>query len=67
MSLFLKDRHTTAHAPPVLDKSQDWFLLHGEENDYGTVLKFARKLDTCDSEDMAIDVSKDKLLYIEKL
>ncbi|KAK3586460.1 hypothetical protein CHS0354_001844 [Potamilus streckersoni] len=51
-----KDYHTTAHAPPVLDKHQDWFLLHGEENDFRTVLKFVRKIDTCDeAEDKRIE------------
>ena len=54
--LYFQDRHTTAHAPPVVDKKQDWFLLHGEENDFGTILKFVRKLDTCDNEDKRIDV-----------
>ena len=57
----LKDRHTNAttrHAPPVIDKSQDWVLLHGEENEFGTILKFSRKLETCDNDDLTIDVSK---------
>ena len=34
---------------PVLDKSQDWVLLHGEESNGVTILKFMRKLDTCDN------------------
>ncbi|KAL3871757.1 hypothetical protein ACJMK2_039735 [Sinanodonta woodiana] len=59
-----KDYHTTAHAPPVLDKQQDWFLLHGEENDFGTVLKFVRKLDTCDeAEDKKIEDGTIRLIY----
>ena len=56
-NLHFKDRHAKAHAMPEIDKHQDWFLLHGEENDMGTVLKFARKLDTCDPEDRVVDVS----------
>ncbi|XP_069106063.1 DBH-like monooxygenase protein 1 homolog [Argopecten irradians] len=49
-----KDCHTTAHAMPQEDDSQDWVLLHGEENDFGTVLRFTRKLDTCDDDDFKI-------------
>ncbi|KAK3586456.1 hypothetical protein CHS0354_001839 [Potamilus streckersoni] len=59
-----KDYHTTAHAPPVVDKHQDWFLLHGEENDSGTVLKFVRALDTCDKvEDKKIEDGTIRLIY----
>ena len=54
-----QDRHTTGnHTAPILDASQDWFLLHGEENEQGTILKFVRKLDTCDTpDDIPIGVS----------
>ncbi|KAL3871755.1 hypothetical protein ACJMK2_039733 [Sinanodonta woodiana] len=59
-----KDYHTTAHAPPVVDSHQDWFLLHGEENDFGTVLKFVRKLDTCDkTEDKKIEDGTVRVIY----
>ena len=51
-----KDRHTTDHAPPAIDSQQDWTLLHGEENDHGTILRFVRKLDTCDRDDLIINV-----------
>ena len=44
---------------PVMDKTQDWQLLYGEENDFGTVLKFVRKLNTCDdAEDEVIQVTR---------
>lgn len=44
---------------PVVDKSQDWVLLFGEENEFGTVLKFFRKINTCDTtEDELITVRK---------
>ncbi|KAK3087443.1 hypothetical protein FSP39_005971 [Pinctada imbricata] len=49
-----KDLHTVGHRPPIVDASQDWFLLHGEENDFGTVLKMVRKFDTCDTDDIKI-------------
>ncbi|KAL3871756.1 hypothetical protein ACJMK2_039734 [Sinanodonta woodiana] len=59
-----KDYHTTAHAPPVVDSHQDWFLLHGEENNFGTVLKFVRKLDTCDkTEDKKIEDGTIRVIY----
>ena len=59
--ILLQDRHTTARAAPIRDQSQDWVLLHGEErNNSGTILtilKFIRRLDTCDStDDIAIKV-----------
>ena len=38
-----------AKAVPRLDKSQDWQLLHGEESNGETIIKFVRKLDTCDT------------------
>ncbi|KAL3871750.1 hypothetical protein ACJMK2_039728 [Sinanodonta woodiana] len=59
-----KDYHTTAHAAPAVDKHQDWFLLHGEENDFGTVLKFVRNLDTCDKiEDKTIEDGTIRMIY----
>ena len=38
------------------DISQDWYIIHGEENHDGTILKFGRRLDTCDTDDMPIGV-----------
>lgn len=47
---------------PVKDASQDWFLLQGESNDFGTMLKMARKLQTCDEkDDLVIQVWKEAL------
>jgi hypothetical protein len=54
----LQDCHTVGHYAPVVDSSQDWHLLSGMENNFGTVLKFTRKLDTCDDKDTIITVSK---------
>ncbi|XP_063420467.1 uncharacterized protein LOC134705676 [Mytilus trossulus] len=50
----LSDMHTVGHVQPVNDTSQDWTLLHGEENNFGTVLKFERPLTTCDNNDTDI-------------
>ena len=42
----------------MVDPSQDYFLLHGYENATHTVLRFKRKLDTCDTaNDVPITVS----------
>lgn len=51
---YLQDRHSTGHFEPTVDASQDWVLLHGEENEFGTVIKTVRKLDTCDDDDVKI-------------
>ena len=40
-----------------MDKQQDWTLFHGEEHDFGTVLRFGRNLKTCDENDMIITVN----------
>jgi hypothetical protein len=51
-----QDRHTVGHVQPVIDQSQDWILLHGEENDFGTMLKIERAMVTCDGNDTDIVV-----------
>ncbi|XP_052093581.1 DBH-like monooxygenase protein 1 homolog [Mytilus californianus] len=58
-----KDCHTEGHYAPIIDASQDWFLLLGKENNFGTVLKFIRKLDTCDDNDYLITESTVKVIY----
>ena len=46
------------HSKPLLDASQDWYLLLGQEDDTSTILKFVRQIDTCDSsDDIIIQVS----------
>lgn len=39
---------------PAKDTSQDWTLLQAGENNYGTMLKMVRKLNTCDDQDVEI-------------
>ena len=41
---------------PILDKKQDYDLVGSSESDAVTVLKFKRKLVTCDNEDKDIAV-----------
>lgn len=53
-------RHGTGDsaAEPLVDPSQDYELTLGYENATHTVLRFKRKLDTCDtSHDISITVS----------
>lgn len=58
---FVQDRHVKrsgGDVEPVVDPSQDYVLMLGYENATHTVMRFKRKLETCDtSYDMAITVS----------
>ncbi|XP_033726627.1 DBH-like monooxygenase protein 1 [Pecten maximus] len=61
---YFKDYHTTQHAPPIVDQSQDWFLIAGKETASGTVLTFVRKLNTCDSaDDMVITSDTTRIIF----
>lgn len=61
---YFKDYHTTAHAPPIEDQSQDWILIAGKETASGTVLTFVRKLNTCDSAgDIIITDDTTRIIY----
>ncbi|XP_045193607.2 DBH-like monooxygenase protein 1 homolog [Mercenaria mercenaria] len=63
-SVHFADRHTVGHRMPVIDKSQDWKLLFGEENEFGTVLKFIRKINTCDdAEDEVIQEGTNRIIF----
>jgi hypothetical protein len=47
----LQDCHIKTHSStgePVVDTSQDYVLLSGSENATHTILRFSRKLNTCD-------------------
>ncbi|CAH1243297.1 MOXD1 [Branchiostoma lanceolatum] len=50
----LTDRYADAKAQPPVDESQDWELVSGYENGTHTVLRFNRKLTTCDEKDRVI-------------
>ncbi|XP_035207206.1 DBH-like monooxygenase protein 1 homolog, partial [Stegodyphus dumicola] len=53
--IYFQDRHGTGNRLPPVDRTQDWHVLSGNENDTHTSLVFRRKLITCDQEDMEID------------
>jgi hypothetical protein len=56
-----QDCHIRTHSAtgePVPDQSQDYVLLKSSENATHTILRFRRKLDTCDEKfDVPITVS----------
>lgn len=58
--MYSQDYHSTENGTPKSDSSQDWLLLDAAENDFGTVLKFTRQLQTCDPHDHQITVSRNK-------
>lgn len=70
----LQDRHIPVHSStgePVIDNSQDYILMSAYENSTHTVMRFSRKLITCDEKyDVPITVSKPErkreLLQTEK-
>merc|ERR1712002_689537 len=48
------DAHNVAKSPPLKDAQQDWHLISASETSGTTTLKFIRKLQTCDDDDMPI-------------
>lgn len=63
ISTLFQDRHvkdspgSALDREPEVDPSQDYQLLLGYENSTHTVLRFRRRLDTCDHHDIPITVS----------
>jgi hypothetical protein len=54
--LLLQDRHGLANGDSQLDGSQDYDLIGAQENETHTILRFRRKLVTCDDKDLNITV-----------
>ena len=54
--VYIQDRYAKKNGAPLLDQHQDWELISGNETGEFTVLKFSRKLVTCDEEDNDITV-----------
>lgn len=58
---YFQDRHIKrfGDTEPAVDPAQDYILMLGYENATHTVMRFRRKLDTCDiSHDVPITVSR---------
>ncbi|ESO82138.1 hypothetical protein LOTGIDRAFT_135247 [Lottia gigantea] len=62
-AVHFKDRHSIGHYEPIIDKSQDWILLSGKEENGKTVLKFVRKLRSCDKDDRNIEEGTTKVIF----
>ncbi|XP_035664506.1 DBH-like monooxygenase protein 1 homolog [Branchiostoma floridae] len=60
---YLTDRYAEDKALPPVDESQDWELLSGYENETHTVLRFKRKLQTCDVRDRVINKDTLRVLW----
>ncbi|XP_066270631.1 DBH-like monooxygenase protein 1 homolog [Branchiostoma lanceolatum] len=60
---YLTDRYAEAQAQPPVDESQDWELVSGYENGTHTVLRFNRKLTTCDVRDRVINEDTMRVLW----
>ena len=52
----LKDCYAKNKSKPIIDAQQDYKLLEGAEIEGYTILKFTRKLVTCDKNDAEIKV-----------
>ena len=50
----------------VPDKSQDYQLVVGYQYQGGTVLRFKRKINTCDGDDLVITVTILTSFYVSK-
>ena len=51
----MQDQYAVSRSLPSFDKSQDWFLASGWEENGRTLLEFNRNLTTCD-EDNDMDI-----------
>ncbi|MGH0115069.1 UNVERIFIED_CONTAM: hypothetical protein FKN15_070589 [Acipenser sinensis] len=60
---YFTDRHAVGDQLPLVDGSQDYTLLSLKEDATGTTMKFSRKVQTCDKDDMEISTSAMKLIY----
>ncbi|KAJ7374553.1 DBH-like monooxygenase protein 1 [Desmophyllum pertusum] len=63
VKLYWNDRHGTGHVRPQIDSQQDYELISLEEDSGKTIMKFKRKLETCDPQDNKIQEGTTKLIY----
>lgn len=57
------DYHAASNTRPTLDSHSDWKLLEARESDNSTILRFSRKLKTCDEEDFPITDDTSRLIW----
>ena len=60
----LKDTHVdSSKTKPLLDKQQDLTLIDSKELNGYTILKFKRKLNTCDKDDIEIKIETNYMIF----
>lgn len=60
---YLVDTYAVSKSSPIVDPIQDWELISGSETDDYTILKFKRKLITCDENDFQIKKETHRLIF----
>ncbi len=59
----ISDRHATSNSMPLVDNKQDYELIGASQDSGSTILKFKRKLETCDKNDLEIPLGTTKVIY----
>lgn len=60
---YFSDRWATGKKEPKIDDHQDWHLLNAGENVNGTMIRFTRRLETCDPEDLPINNDTTRFIF----
>ncbi|EDO49634.1 predicted protein [Nematostella vectensis] len=60
---FLTDRYADGEYMPKIDDHNDYKLISGTEENGKTILKFSRKIDTCDPRDRKIKIGTTKVIW----
>ena len=58
-----KDTYSSEVSSPKIDEKQDWMLLDSNEINGYTILKFKRKLATCDTKDVEIKKETNHMIF----
>ena len=59
----LLDGHAIGQSEPVIDRHQDWTLLHAQETHTLTILKLRRPISSSDPEDLCISDDTVRLIW----
>ncbi|XP_068702591.1 DBH-like monooxygenase protein 1 [Montipora foliosa] len=60
---YFQDRHADGYMVPDVDSQQDYELISLSEDNGKTIMKFKRKFDTCDTDDIKIESGTTKVIY----
>ncbi|RDD36647.1 DBH-like monooxygenase protein 1-like protein [Trichoplax sp. H2] len=61
--VYLQDRFAESRSLPVLDSSQDYYIISGYERNGTTTIKFWRKFNTGDPKDLLLDTGTTRLIW----